>query len=125
MTGMHQLEVVARDGPIREANQDSAAARRARIGASRSESIEPSTRGFSAQRRARFGASKPKTGKGFLRGRPNRPRPTEPIPNRDREIPDRPRGGPSAVNGLRASRPNPLRTAHPIVKRHLSVYDEA
>jgi len=28
-----ELEVVARDGPIREANQDSAAARTARIGA--------------------------------------------------------------------------------------------
>jgi len=40
------LEMVARDGPIREANQDSAAARRARIGPRRSESIEPSTRGL-------------------------------------------------------------------------------
>ena len=38
--------MVARDGPIRAANQDSAAARRARIGPGRSESIEPSTRGL-------------------------------------------------------------------------------
>ena len=38
--------MVARDGPIRAANQDSAAARRARIGRGRSESIEPSTRGL-------------------------------------------------------------------------------
>ena len=38
--------MVARDGQIREANQDSAAARRARIGPHRSESIEPSTRGL-------------------------------------------------------------------------------
>jgi len=36
--------------------------------------IEPPTRGFSIQRRARFGATKAKTGKGFLPGRPNRPR---------------------------------------------------
>ena len=35
--------------------------------------IEPPTRGFSVRRRARFGASKPKTAKGFLGGRPNRP----------------------------------------------------
>ena len=35
-------KLVARGGPIREANQDSAAARRVRIGPSRSESIEPS-----------------------------------------------------------------------------------
>jgi hypothetical protein len=48
-----ELEMVARDGPIRGANQDSAAARRARIGAGRSESIEPSARGFSIARRAR------------------------------------------------------------------------
>jgi hypothetical protein len=41
------LEMVARGGPIREANQDSAAARRVRIGQSRFESIEPPTRGFS------------------------------------------------------------------------------
>ena len=34
-------EMVARGGPIREANQDSAAARRVRIGQSRFESIEP------------------------------------------------------------------------------------
>jgi len=33
--------MVARGGPIREANQDSAAARRVRIGQSRFESIEP------------------------------------------------------------------------------------
>jgi len=35
------LFLVARGGPIREANQDSDAARRVRIGLSRSESIEP------------------------------------------------------------------------------------
>ena len=69
-----ELEVVARDGPIREANQDSEAARRARIGVRRSESIEPSTRGFSVARRARFGVSKQKSGNEFSRGRPNRPR---------------------------------------------------
>ena len=34
--------MVARGGPIREANQDGEAARRVRIGLSRSESIEPS-----------------------------------------------------------------------------------
>jgi hypothetical protein len=39
--------MVARGGPIRKANQDSKAARRAKIGHSRSESIEPPTRGFS------------------------------------------------------------------------------
>jgi len=79
---MHFMElgVVARDGPIREVNQDSATARRVRIGPGRSESIEPSTRGSSVRRRARFGASKPKTGKGFLLGRPNRP--TRPSPVR-------------------------------------------
>jgi hypothetical protein len=37
-----QYEMVARGGPIRKANQDSEAARRVRIGFSRSESIEPS-----------------------------------------------------------------------------------
>jgi len=41
------FEMVARGGPIREANQDSEAARRVWIGLSRSESIEPPTRGFS------------------------------------------------------------------------------
>jgi len=50
VSGIHHLEVVARDG------------------------IEPSTRGFSIQRRARFGASKPKTANGIFTGRPNRPR---------------------------------------------------
>jgi len=35
--------------------------------------IEPPTRGFSVRRRGRLGARKPKTGKGFLLGRPNRP----------------------------------------------------
>jgi len=39
--------MVARGGPIRKANQDSEAARRVKIGLSRSESIEPPTRGFS------------------------------------------------------------------------------
>jgi len=34
---------------------------------------EPPTHGFSVRPRPRFGASKPKTGKGFLRGRPNPP----------------------------------------------------
>ncbi len=42
--------MVARGGPIREANQDSEAARRVLIGLSRSESIEPPTRGFSTQK---------------------------------------------------------------------------
>ena len=41
------LEMVTRGRPIREANQDSEAARRVRIGLSRSESIELPTRGFS------------------------------------------------------------------------------
>lgn len=40
------LGVVARDGPIREANQDSEALRRGTNGEHRSESIEPSTRGI-------------------------------------------------------------------------------
>ena len=39
-----ELEMVTGDGPIRQANQDSAAAQQARIGTCRSESIEPSTR---------------------------------------------------------------------------------
>ena len=47
VVGTHLLDVVARGGPIREANQDSEAARRVRIGLSRSESIDPPTRGFS------------------------------------------------------------------------------
>ncbi len=46
-SGLDRFEMVARGGPIRKANQDSAAARRVRIGLSRSESIEPPTRGFS------------------------------------------------------------------------------
>jgi len=64
--------MVARDGPIRAANKDSAAARRARIGACRSESIEPSTRGFSVARRAPFGARTAKRRNGLSTGRPNR-----------------------------------------------------
>jgi len=44
------MKLVARGGPIREANQDSAAARRVRIGLSRSESIEPSTESLYANR---------------------------------------------------------------------------
>jgi len=35
--------------------------------------IEPPSRGFSVRRTARLGSAKPKTGKGFLLGRPNRP----------------------------------------------------
>jgi hypothetical protein len=48
--------------------------------------IEPSTRGFSVARRGRFGAKKPKTGDEFSTGRPNRPRPTEPMPNLNPEF---------------------------------------
>jgi len=44
---LFEIMMVARDRPIREANQDSEAARRVRIGISRSESIELPTRGFS------------------------------------------------------------------------------
>jgi hypothetical protein len=47
--GIHQLEMVARDG------------------------IEPSTRGFSVARRAALGARKPKKQLEFAAGRPNRP----------------------------------------------------
>ena len=44
---LFEIMMVARDRPIREANQDSEAARRVRIGVGRSESIELPTRGFS------------------------------------------------------------------------------
>jgi len=54
-----ELEVVARDEPIREANQDRAPARRARIRTRRSESIEPSTRGLSVARRDRPSSNRP------------------------------------------------------------------
>jgi len=45
-----RIEVVARGGPIREANQDGEVARKVRIDPSRSESIEPPTREFSVNR---------------------------------------------------------------------------
>jgi len=48
--GQSPIFVVASGGPIGEANQDSEAARRVTIGLSRSESIEPPTRGFSVNR---------------------------------------------------------------------------
>jgi hypothetical protein len=103
--------MVARDGPIRGANQDSAAARRARIGAGRSESIEPSTRGFSVQRRAGFGAAKPKTRDEFSGGPTEPPCPTEPMPNPGGCRPTELRRGGMWVNGLRPSRPNRGRAA--------------
>ena len=49
VTGIHQLEMVARD------------------------EIEPSTRGFSVRQRTRFGASKPKKRNAFSASRPNCP----------------------------------------------------
>jgi len=53
------------------------------------------------------------------------PRPTEPIPNDAGAC--RPKSGAGAmrVNELAPSRPNLFRTAPPVVKCHLSVYDEA
>ena len=85
--------------------------RRARIGPSRSESIEPSTRGFSIRRRARFGANKTKKRNEFSTGRPNRPAPTEPIPNPALAGRPDPGGGPMRVNELGPSRPTGFRTA--------------
>ena len=99
-----ELEVVSRDGPIREANQDSAAARRVRIGQCRSESIKPSTRGFSIRRRARLGASKPKTGKGFRRYGPNRP--VRPSPSRTGNLSHPPIFGSEPLRTIRRANPD-------------------
>ena len=52
------------------------------------------------------------------------PCPTDPMPNQRGPGPTEPRRKPKKCNGVSALRPNPDRSAHPVVKRHLSVYDE-
>jgi len=82
-------------------DERSESARRARIGSSRFESIEPSTRGFSVRERGAWGATRPKNGKEFPAARSNRP----PRPNRFRAWPSELRTEPAAtgmqVEGLR------------------------